>query len=79
MSAPESELSVESCRFPVAIFAGGLCGVAGIAEWLPVRWLMEQVRAINGPLDVIELRGLCRFAVAQAFGTQAIERIAIKP
>lgn len=79
MSAPESELSVESCRFPVAIFAGGLCRVARIAQRLPVRWLIEQVRAIDRPLNVVQLRGLCRFPMSQAFGTQAIERIAIKP
>lgn len=53
--------------------------MAVIAQRLPVGWIVEQVRAIDGALNVIELRGFCRFPVAQAFRTQPIPWITIEP
>ena len=48
-------------------------------ERLPVFWIGEQVRALCGGDDVIELLRFRRFAFSEAFGTKPIHRIGIKP
>ena len=53
--------------------------MAIVAERLPVGLIVEQVGAVCCAFDVIQLRGLSRPVMSQAFGAEAVFWIGVEP
>jgi hypothetical protein len=62
-------VSRDSLNFPTAVFSGRLFLMALFAQRLPIVWIVEPVRMIGSPLDMVELVHFDRFAILQALGT----------